>query len=197
MLHLRQSKVNEDMRVRVAQMSTAVAVKHTLSIGDRYLAAIKRASDEGLRIVRNADGSASCKTYTLTFVGPRWHDVKCTCDAGQRNVICKHAAAFVYMRKYCCTSVQFKGKGVVAHAIAPSTAAEIIDHALLMVQAHTEGGTTMSRDEFGVIMRALNSAACTPEQLHTFSIAANHYAERTHTYESAGTRLVDTRPIAL
>lgn len=95
-------------------MATATAARP--SIADAYRAAILRARDEGLSAERNADGTWTVKSYVLTFVGPRWHDITCTCQAGQHGRVCKHAAIVVFARKYHGCRVTFKGKEAAAAA---------------------------------------------------------------------------------
>jgi hypothetical protein len=62
--------------------------------------AFERAKAERLLTFRNEDGTWSCKSYTLTVTGERPQDVACSCPAGTRGLICKHAVLVMFCRKH-------------------------------------------------------------------------------------------------
>ncbi len=63
--------------------------------------AFERAKGEHLVCFPTATpGTWECKTYTLTERGPRPQDVTCTCVAGQRGLVCKHAVCVIFARKH-------------------------------------------------------------------------------------------------
>jgi SWIM zinc finger len=57
-----------------------------------WLRAWDRAKAEKLIPYRNADGSWTVKTYTVSVTGAGWSDLSCSCPAGTNHRICKHAA---------------------------------------------------------------------------------------------------------
>ena len=57
-----------------------------------WIRAFGRAKAEKLIPYRNADGTWTVKTYTVTVVGAGWSDLACSCPAGANGRICKHAA---------------------------------------------------------------------------------------------------------
>jgi hypothetical protein len=57
-----------------------------------WLRAWDRAKSEKLIPFRNADGTWSCKSYTIAITGPGWSDITCTCAAGRNHRVCKHVA---------------------------------------------------------------------------------------------------------
>jgi hypothetical protein len=57
-----------------------------------WLRAWDRAKAEQLIPYRNAAGSWSVKTYTITVTGAGWSDLSCSCPAGCNGRVCKHAA---------------------------------------------------------------------------------------------------------
>jgi hypothetical protein len=57
-----------------------------------WLRAWDRAKAEKLIPFRNADGSWSCKSYTIATTGAGWSALSCTCAAGRNGRICKHVA---------------------------------------------------------------------------------------------------------
>jgi hypothetical protein len=59
---------------------------------DCWLRAWDRAKSEKLIPFRNADGTWSCKSYTIAATGPGWSALSCTCAAGRNGRICKHVA---------------------------------------------------------------------------------------------------------
>jgi hypothetical protein len=63
-----------------------------------WLRAWDRAKSEKLIPFRNADGTWSCKSYTIAITGPGWSDITCTCAAGRNGRICKHSAVVAFAR---------------------------------------------------------------------------------------------------
>lgn len=70
------------------------------SKADTLARAFDRAKAERLVAFRNADGTWSCKDYTLTVTGDRPQDVSCSCPAGARGLTCKHAVCVMFCRKH-------------------------------------------------------------------------------------------------
>jgi len=63
--------------------------------------AFDRAKAERLIAFPNADGTWSCKSYTLTVDNPqRLAAVTCNCPAGRAGRICKHASCVIFARKH-------------------------------------------------------------------------------------------------
>src|SRR5690348_14005102 len=74
-----------DSRIMVAQVSCSPARQCWLRAWDR-------AKAEKLIPFRNADGSWSVKSYTVSITGTGWCDLACTCAAGRNGRVCKHVA---------------------------------------------------------------------------------------------------------
>jgi hypothetical protein len=82
-----------------------------------WLRAWDRAKSEKLIPYRNADGSWTVKSYTISPVGPGWSDLACTC-AGNRHVACKHRAV---VAKAVAVGI-FPIRGTAKITVAPSDA---------------------------------------------------------------------------
>lgn len=136
-----------------AMQSTATPTPQAQSATDAraaYIARLARAMDrakaEKLIAFPNADGTWSCKTYTLTITGPKVTQVACNCIAGQSGQVCKHSICVMMARKYHVRPIRPTQAVEVAPAtsvapmttVAASTPAEIAETAALMAEVTRE-----------------------------------------------------------
>jgi len=103
-------------------MTTAVQTTPTQSpTAAAFARAFDRAVAEKLVAFPNADGTWTCKSYTVTITdAARLTAMTCDCQGGG-HVACKHRAVVAFARKHGVRPI----RPVAAGVVAPSTAAEV------------------------------------------------------------------------
>ena len=104
-------------------MATAVATTTCSPARACWLRAWHLAQAEKLICYPNADGSWSCKSYTIRVTGAGWSALSCTCAAGSHGRACKHCAIVAKCLAVGVRPIRGTEKGGVA---APAASARFV-----------------------------------------------------------------------